>query len=166
MRTKGLFVIVLLILNILLWTLIIPSKENHLNRAVSEYSTLRTAIANEGLSGYQEIYKKKEEVGEFEKKLRTTKDFPKLISYLFEQTSANRVDIMNINYSFEEKKELKLQKVILNITVDGSYEGLRRFIYSLEKGSHYFQVSGIKIMRKQSLVSANIILNTFLKEDL
>jgi len=164
LRKKGAIIIVLFILNVLIWGLILPSKQNQLDKLVTEYTELRNKIKQEGLMGYEYIYRKKEEVGEFEKKLRNTSDFPKLISYLFEQSYLAKVDLMNISYTFEEKKDVKLQKVILNITVDGSYEGIRKYMYSLEKGSHFFEISGIKIVKRVPGVSANIFIITYLKE--
>lgn len=166
MRKKSVIIIILFILDMLLLVVVLPSKQNQLNKMISDYTELRNKIKQEGLMGYEYMYKKKEEVGEFEKKLRTTKDFPKLISHLFEQSYLSKVDLMNISYTFEEKKDIKLQKVILNITVDGTYEGIRRYIYSLERGSYFFEVSGIKINRKVPLISANIFVNTYLKEEI
>lgn len=166
MRKKSVIIIVFFILNILFWTVILPSRQNQLNNLVGEYTTLRTKIKQEGIMDYEYIYKKKEEVGEFEKRLRTTKDFPKLISHLFDQSYLAKVDIMNISYTFEEKKDMKLQKVSLNITVDGTYEGIRKYVYSLEKGSHFFEITGIKVTRKIPFISANLFINTYLKEEI
>ncbi len=164
MKKKGAIVVILFILNVLIWSIILPSKQNQLNKLVSEYTELRNRVKHEGITGYEYIYKMKEEVGEFEKKLRSTNNFPKLISYLFEQSYLAKVDLMNISYTFEEKKDVRLQKVILNITLEGPYENIRRFIYSLERGSHFFEISGIKINKKIPVITVNLFINTYLKE--
>ncbi len=163
---KKLFIIgCLTIIDVIILAFLIPYSENKLSFAISQYTTLRDTISKEGLLDYKEVFKKKEALGEFEKRLRWSKDFPKLIGYLFEQSTINKVELMNINYSFEEKKDVRLKKVTLNITVEGDYEGIRKFIYILEKGTHFFEVSGTKIIKKPPMVSANIILHTYLKED-
>ncbi|MCX7770089.1 MAG: type 4a pilus biogenesis protein PilO [Proteobacteria bacterium] len=165
MKRKGIIFILFFLINLLFWFVFLPSKQNQLDRLISEYSALRNKIKNEGLSGFEYIYRMKEEVGEFEKRLRTSKDFPKLISYLFEQTYFAKIDLMNITYSFEEKKDVKLQKVMLNITVDGTYEGIRKYIHTLERGSHFVEINGIKLTKKPPLVSANLLIHTYLKEE-
>lgn len=166
MRRKSIILVIFFIINVIFWGVVLPSRQNQLNGLVSEYSDLRNRVKQEELIGYEYIYRKKEEVGEFEKRLRTYKDFPKLISYLFEQSYLSRVDIMNISYTMEEKKDVKLQKVILNITVDGTYEDVRKYIYSLEKSAHFFEITGMKIIRKLPIISANIFVNTYLKEEI
>lgn len=141
-----------------------PQKERKLDAVLIEYSRLRDKISKEGLSSYQQIYQERENIGEFEKKLRNAKDFPKLISYIFEQAGATKVDLTNINYNFEDKKDVMLKKVILTLNLEGPYENLRRFIYTLETGNHFFEVTGVKISKKAQQVSAMLILSTYLKE--
>jgi Tfp pilus assembly protein PilO len=152
-------------IDVIILAFLIPYRQNKLFDAISQYTVLRNTIKKEGLLDFKEVFKKKEALGEFEKRLRSDKDFPKLIRYLFEQSAVSKVELMNINYTFEEKKDVRLKKVTLNITVDGEYEGIRRFIYTLEKGTYFFEISGTKIIRKPPMVSANIILHTYLKED-
>lgn len=164
MKKKLFILLCLSIIDVIILAFLIPHREKNLSDAISQYTVLRNTINKEGLLDYKEVYKIKEVLGEFEKRLRRDKDFPKLIGHLFEQSAVSKVEIMNINYTFEEKKDVRLKKVTLNITVDGDYEGIRKFIYTLEKGAYFFEISGTKIIRKPPMVSANIIIHTYLKE--
>lgn len=137
--------------------------EKRLDEALNTYQVLRKELVSDGTLTFEDVYKKKDRLGDIEKRFLPERDFSKLVSYLFEQAMGSKVEITNVGYNFEEKKGLPLIKVTLSINVEGSYEDLRRFIYRLESSAILFQVSSVKITRAQQNVIASLTLITFLK---
>ncbi len=137
--------------------------ESRLTRELVSYSAIRKEVATGGLLSFQDVYKKRDILGDIEKRLRSQKDFSKLITYLFEQAMFTRIEIKDVNYSFDENKEIQVSKLTLRLNIEGDYEDLRRFIYNMESGSHLFRVDSVKITRGQEKVAASITLISYLK---
>lgn len=140
-----------------------PYEQQSLSNEYDIYKGIRQELATKKLLSFEDVYINKEKIGEIEKRLRSQKDFAKLITHLFEQAAFAKVDITNVNYNFEEKKEMAITKLALILNVEGRYEGLRRFLYNMERGSHLFEVSSLKIARAGEVVSATVILTSYLK---
>lgn len=155
--------IVLLSVNILLWLLYLPQKEEALTNALAEYKIVRDKKAKEKLLTFQDIYETKDKIGEYEKKLRSRDDFTKIINYVFEKSFTGRLEVKTINYSFEDKKDLNLTKLTLNLSVEGNYESIKRFLYELESGSHMIIIDSIKLQKGNDLIIGTIVLTTYLK---
>jgi len=147
------------------WFLYIPHKENMLGNELALYKSLREELATKKLLTFEDIYHMRDSLGDIEKKLRSQKDFSKLITYLFEQSMFARVDVKDVNYNFEEKKDLKISKLTLQLNIEGKYEDIRRFIYNLESGSHLFQLGNVKINRGLQNVNASLTLTSYLKAE-
>lgn len=137
--------------------------EDRLTAELVQYKNLRQELASKKLLTFEDIYKRRDRLGDIEKRLRSQKDFSKLITYIFEQSMLTRLEIRDVNYSFEEKKELKLTKLTLQLNLEGNYEDVRRFIYNMESGSHLFKVGTVKLSRGQKNVAASLSLITYLK---
>lgn len=150
-------------LNIVVWFVYLPYKDNKLTEEFNQYKNLRSELASGSFLTFEDIYNRRDRLGEIEKRLRSQKDFSKLITYLFEQSMLARAEVRDVNYSFEDKKDLQLVKLTLQLNLEGGYEDLRRFIYSMESGSHLFQVGNVKIARGQQNVNASLSLITYLK---
>lgn len=148
-----------------MWFLYIPHKENMLGNELALYKSLREELATKKLLTFEDIYHMRDSLGDIEKKLRSQKDFSKLITYLFEQSMFARVDVKDVNYNFEEKKDLKISKLTLQLNIEGKYEDIRRFIYNLESGSHLFQLGNVKINRGLQNVNASLTLTSYLKAE-
>jgi len=147
------------------WFLYIPHKENMLGNELALYKSIREELATKKLLTFEDIYHMRDSLGDIEKKLRSQKDFSKLITYLFEQSMFARVDVKDVNYNFEEKKDLKISKLTLQLNIEGKYEDIRRFIYNLESGSHLFQLGNVKINRGLQNVNASLTLTSYLKAE-
>lgn len=163
MRKLLILLIVLLSVNILLWLLYLPQKEEALTNALSEYKIVRDKKAKEKLLTFQDIYETKDKIGEYEKKLRSRDDFTKIINYVFEKSFTGRLEVKTINYSFEDKKDLNLTKLTLNLSVEGNYESIKRFLYELESGSHMIIIDSLKLQKGNDLIIGTIVLTTYLK---
>jgi len=136
-----------------------------LGNELALYKSLREELATKKLLTFEDIYHMRDSLGDIEKKLRSQKDFSKLITYLFEQSMFARVDVKDVNYNFEEKKDLKISKLTLQLNIEGKYEDIRRFIYNLESGSHLFQLGNVKINRGLQNVNASLTLTSYLKAE-
>lgn len=156
---------ILVLINIFVWFIYLPHNENKLGNELVLYKNLRQELASSKLLTFEDIYRMRDKLGDIEKRLRSQKDFSKLITYIFEQSMSANVDIKDVNYNFEEKKELKISKLTLQLNTEGSYNNLRRFIYKLESGTHLFQVENVKITRGLQNVTAYITLTSYLKAD-
>jgi len=136
-----------------------------LGNELALYKSIREELATKKLLTFEDIYHMRDSLGDIEKKLRSQKDFSKLITYLFEQSMFARVDVKDVNYNFEEKKDLKISKLTLQLNIEGKYEDIRRFIYNLESGSHLFQLGNVKINRGLQNVNASLTLTSYLKAE-
>jgi len=136
-----------------------------LGNELALYKSIREELATKKLLTFEDIYHMRDSLGDIEKKLRSQKDFSKLITYLFEQSIFARVDVKDVNYNFEEKKDLKISKLTLQLNIEGKYEDIRRFIYNLESGSHLFQLGNVKINRGLQNVNASLTLTSYLKAE-
>lgn len=163
MKRLSIILFVLIFVNIFIWFFFIPDREEKLNKALSEYKIVRERKAKERLVNFQDIYLTKDKIGEYEKRLRNKEDFTKVINYVFEKSFAGKLEIKTINYVFEEKKELNLTKLTLNITLEGKYEGIKRFIYELESGSHFIIIDSVKLQKNNDIINGNMVLVTYLK---
>ncbi len=153
----------LIIANIMLWFFYIPHKDEVLSKSLSDYKMLRDKKAKERLLSFQDIYEIKDKIGDYEKRLRAKEDFTKIINYIFEKSFMGNVDIKTISYNFEERKELNVTKLALNITVEGKYESIKKFLYELESGSHFIIIDSLKIQKGNDILSGAITIITFLK---
>ncbi|MCX7991122.1 MAG: type II secretion system protein M [Proteobacteria bacterium] len=163
MKKPLVLLLILLFLNVLVWFFYVPKREGDLSRELSEYKIVRDKKAKEKLLTFQDIYETKDKIGEYEKRLRTREDFSKIINYIFEKSFTGKVDIKTINYSFEEKKDLNLTRLILTIGIEGNYESIKRFLYELEGGSHFIMIDNLKIQKGNDIITGSIILTTYLK---
>jgi Tfp pilus assembly protein PilO len=163
LKKAGILLLFLAVMNIGLWFFYLPYQEKGLMEEFNIYKNFRDKHAKDSLGNFEDIYRAKDKLGEFEKQLRVKKDFPKLITYLFDRSAASATEINSVTYNFEEKKDLALTKLSLSISISGKYENIRRFIYGMESGSHLFEISGLKMMRQGAIVSASMVLTTYLK---
>lgn len=163
MKRPVIFIIVLIIIDLFIWLFYVPAQENRLSKVISDYKTLRERRAKEKILSFKDVFETKDKIGEFEKKLRTRDDFSKVITYIFEKSFASKIEIKSVNYSFEERKELKLTKLSLTIGLEGNYRDIKKYIYDLESGSHLILVDNVKIQKGTELLNTTLTLTTYLK---
>ncbi len=163
MRSSVILIIFLVIVNLFLWLYYIPSKEKGIERVLSEYNAVREKRAKERILSFKDVFENREKIGEMEKKLRSRDDFSKVITYIFDKTFQSKVEIKSINYNFEEKKDLKLTKLTLNIALEGNYSGIKKYVYDLESGSHFIMVDILKIQKGVDILNASLTVTTYLK---
>jgi len=163
LRNSLILIIFLSAINLFLWLYYLPTKEKALAIATSDYKAVREKRAKERILTFKDVFENKEKIGEIEKKLRSREDFSKIITYIFDKTFPGKVEIKSINYAFEEKKDLKLTKLTLNINLEGNYSGIKRYIYDLESGSHSIIIDSLKVQKAAEMLNANLTLTTYLK---
>ena len=143
---------VLLCLNVVLFVslsqFIVPKVVEVETRYLKRQTEVRQLLRNQGGAAEtpeQRYVLASQDLSKFEQAVPEYRNFTALIEELLVLSNRARLNITQISYSSEESKVDSLLKFSLNFNVEGNYEQLKKFIYSLEQSTRLISIKQLSL---------------------
>jgi Tfp pilus assembly protein PilO len=140
--------------------------EQHRAQLESEWAQARQQLAH-----HKEAKKARQDLVEVWSVLPLERDFAPLALGITEEAKRNRVTLPALSYKTEATPVAKTSKGILQGTMTGRYEDLRRFLYELETAEEWIVIEDLELVRPTSqqeqtlTLTFNIRISTFLRNE-
>lgn len=138
--------------------------ERHRAQLESEW-----AQARQRLTHHKEAKKARQDLVEVWAVLPFERDFAPLALGITEEAKRNRVTLPALSYKTEATPVAKTSKGILQGTMSGRYEDLRRFLYELETAEEWIIIEDLELVRpanqQEQTLTFNIKISTFLRNE-
>lgn len=125
--------------------------------------------ARQRLTHLKEAKKARQDLVEVWSVLPFERDFAPLALGITEEAKRNRVTLPALSYKTEATPVAKTSKGILQGTMTGRYEDLRRFLYELETAEEWIIIEDLDLVRPASqhelTLTFNIKISTFLRNE-
>ncbi len=123
--------------------------------------------ARKDLQFHQEALRAKRDLMQVWAALPEEKDFAPLALGITEEAKRNRVTLPALSYKTEATTVPSTSKGILQGTMSGKYEDLRRFLYDLETAEELIYIEDLDLVRSNQSQDQNLTFNiriaTFLR---
>lgn len=143
---------VLLCLNVVLFVslgqFIVPKVIEEETRYLKRQTEVRQLLRNQGGAAEtpeQRYVLARQDLARFEQAIPDYRDFTALIEELLVLSNRAGLNITQISYSSEAFNVDNLLKFSLNFNVEGNYEQLKKFIYSLEQSTRLISIKQLNL---------------------
>lgn len=147
---------VLLCLNVFLFVFLgqflVPEVVEEETRYLKRQTEVRQLLRNQGGSAEtpeQRYVLASQDLAKFEQTIPEYRDFTALIEELLVLSNRAGLNITQISYSSEGFEVAGLLKFSLNFNVEGNYEQLKKFIYSLEQSTRLISIKQLSLQSVQ-----------------
>lgn len=127
------------------------------------------AQARHQLSRHKEAKKARQDLVEVWSVLPFERDFAPLALGITEEAKRNRVTLPALSYKTEATPVARTSKGILQGTMTGRYEDLRRFLYELETAEEWIIIEDLDLVhpanQQEQTLTFNIKISTFLRNE-
>jgi Tfp pilus assembly protein PilO len=138
--------------------------ERHRARLESEWAQSRLQLAH-----HKEAKKARQDLVEVWSVLPFERDFAPLALGITDEAKRNRVTLPALSYKTEATPVAKTSKGILQGTMTGRYEDLRRFLYDLETAEEWIIIEDLELVhpanQQEQMLTFNIKISTFLRNE-
>ena len=138
--------------------------ERHRVELESEWAQARQQLAH-----HKEAQKARQDLSEVWSVLPFERDFAPLALGITEEAKRNRVTLPALSYKTEATSVAKTSKGILQGTMTGRYEDLRRFLYDLETAEEWIVIEDLELVRpanqQEQTLTFNIKISTLLRNE-
>jgi hypothetical protein len=138
--------------------------ELHRARLESEWAQARLQLAH-----HKEAKKARQDLVEVWSVLPFERDFAPLALGITDEAKRNRVTLPALSYKTEATPVAKTSKGILQGTMTGRYEDLRRFLYDLETAEEWIIIEDLELVhpanQPEQMLTFNIKISTFLRNE-
>lgn len=125
--------------------------------------------ARQRFTYHKEAKKARQDLVEVWAVLPLERDFAPLALGITEEAKRNRVTLPALSYKTEATPVAKTSKGILQGTMTGRYEDLRRFLYELETAEEWIIIEDLELVRpanqQEQTLTFNIKISTFLRSE-
>lgn len=130
---------------------------------------LEWAQARQQLAHHKEAQKARLDLAEVWSVLPFERDFAPLALGITEEAKRNRVALPALSYKTETTPVAKTSKGILQGTMTGRYEDLRRFLYELETAEEWIIIEDLELVhpanQPEQMLTFNIKISTLLRNE-
>jgi Tfp pilus assembly protein PilO len=134
------------------------------DRLEQEWITMRQSLANQ-----REARKAKHDLNQVWAVFPTERDFAPLALGISDEAKRNGVTLPAMSYKMEPTRVTNMNKGVLQGSMSGRYEDLRRFIHSLETAEELLFIEDLELARfgseKDTSLTFNIKIATYLRAD-
>jgi Pilus assembly protein, PilO len=127
------------------------------------------AQARQQLTHHKEAQKARQDLSEVWSVLPFERDFAPLALGITEEAKRNRVTLPALSYKTEATSVAKTSKGILQGTMTGRYEDLRRFLYELETAEEWMIIEDLGLVhpanQQEQMLTFNIKISTLLRNE-
>lgn len=138
--------------------------ERHRAQLESEWAQARQQLAH-----HKEAKKARQDLVEVWSVLPFERDFAPLALGITEEAKRNHVTLPALSYKTEATAVAKTSKGILQGTMTGRYEDLRRFLYDLETAEEWIIIEDLELVRpanqQEQTLTFNIKISTLLRNE-
>ncbi len=160
----GIVAIVLFVGLSLVRTMGLEGAERHRVQLESEWGQARQRLVH-----HKEAKKARQDLIQVWSALPFERDFAPLALGITEEAKRNRVTLPALSYKTEATTVAKTNKGILQGTMTGRYEDLRRFLYDLETAEEWIIIEDLELVRpanqQEQALTFNIKISTFLRNE-
>lgn len=149
----GLVVVLLLIL----WavkSLGVDSVEQNRSRLETEWAQARKTYQY-----HQEAYRARKDLAQVWSALPEERDFAPLALGITEEAKRNHVTLPSLSYKTESTPVANTSKGLLQGTMSGRYEDLRRFLYDIETADELVYIEDVDLVRSSTLQDQQLTFN-------
>jgi hypothetical protein len=142
----------------------LESAERYRAQLESEWGQARQQVAY-----HKEAKKARQDLVQVWSVLPFERDFAPLALGITEEAKRNRVTLPALSYKTEATAVARTSKGILQGTMSGRYEDLRRFLYDLETAEEWIIIEDLELVRPanqpEQTLTFNIKISTFLRNE-
>ncbi|MBX3234623.1 MAG: type 4a pilus biogenesis protein PilO [Nitrospiraceae bacterium] len=143
-------------------TFVLGAAQEERQRAEAEWIKARQQLAR-----HKEARQAKEDLQRVWKALPLLRDFAPLALGVTEEAKRDQVTLPALSYRTEKTAVPDATKAVLQGTVTGRYEDLRRFLYNLESADELLFIEDLNLIRSGNVQDQNLTFNirisTFLR---
>ncbi len=156
------FLAAMLVVLYAMQTFVLGAAEDERQRLDMEWSKARQQLAR-----HKEAKQAKEDLQRVWKALPLLRDFAPLALGVTEEAKRDQVTLPALSYRTEKTGVSDAPKAVLQGTVTGRYEDLRRFIYNLESAEELLFIEDLNLVRSGNVqdqqLTFNIRISTYLR---
>jgi len=160
----GLMIIALFVGFLVVHTIGLEGAEQRKAQLESEWRQARQRLTH-----HKEAKKARQDLVEVWSALPFERDFAPLALGITEEAKRNRVTLPALSYKTEATPVAKTSKGILQGTMTGRYEDLRRFLYELETAEEWIIIEDLDLVhpasQQEQMLTFNIKISTFLRNE-
>ncbi len=145
-------------------TVEIDGAEQRLVKLESEWNQARQSLTH-----HREAQKAQKDLAQVWSVLPVERDFAPLALGITEEAKRNRVILPALSYKTEPAPVANMSKGVLQGTMTGRYEDLRRFLYDIETAEELVYIENLELVRsgaqQDQTLTFNIEIATYLRSE-